>query len=95
MATPANRFEQVDEPKPDAVTVTMWDQNGQAAGHVIGPVDVEHAKPPLVFAGQDGSLMAFQALVIGCQLANELHRKVVVIDPKGLWKSEWGQLERR
>lgn len=94
MATSSNRFEQVDEPQPDAVTVTMWDDSGQARGHVIGPVDVEHSKPPLVFAGEDGSLMAFQALVIGCHLANEFHRKVVIIDPKGVWKPDWGQLQR-
>ena len=72
MATPSNRFEQVDEPKPDAVTVTIWDDKGQACGHVMGPVDGEPSKPPLIFAGEDGSLEAFKALVIGCHLANTL-----------------------
>jgi hypothetical protein len=94
MATPSNRFEQVDEPGPDTVTVTLWDYDGQAFGHVLGPADAEHDKPPLVIAGQDDPMTAFQALVVGCQLANELRRKVVIVDPKGFWKPEWGRLQR-
>ena len=95
MATPSNRFEQVDEPVPDAVTVTLWSADGQTFGEVLGPVPPAEGEPPIFIAEQDGPLKAFQAVVVGCQLANELHRTVVVIDPENLWKPEWGQLQRR
>jgi len=91
MATPSNRFEQVDEPRSDAVAVTLWDEGGEARGRVAGPTDAGDA--PLQ-VGQDGSLTAYQALAVGCHMANELRRRVVVVDPGGLWRSDWGQLGR-
>lgn len=94
MATRSNRFEQVDEPGPDAVTVTLWSQNGQACGRVLGPVDPEQGEETLAISGQDRPFTAFQALVTGCHLANEMQRKVVIVDPDRLWRPEWGQLRR-
>jgi hypothetical protein len=92
MATPSNRFEQVDAPKPEAVTVRLWDDGGEARGETAGPTDAEGAAP--LGLGQDGSLTAYQARVIGCQMANELGRRVVIVDPNGLWQTDWGQLQR-
>ena len=94
MATPSNHFDQVDEPGPDAVTVTLWKQDGQACGSVLGPADLEHGDAPLTIGGQDQPFTAFQALVTGCHLANEMHRKVVIVDPDRLWRPEWGRLQR-
>jgi hypothetical protein len=93
MATSSNRFDQVDAPRSDAVTVTLWDEGGESRGEAVGPMDAESGGTPLK-VGQDGSLSAFQALVVGCQMANELRRKVVIVDPGGLWRTDWGQLQR-
>ena len=93
MATSSNRFEKVDDPRPDNVTLVLWDQDGQAHGHVLGPVAAESGEPPLVFAGEDATLSAYEALAIACHLGNELGRHVVVIDPQRVWQPGWGQLQ--
>jgi hypothetical protein len=92
MATSSNRFDQVDGPRSDAVTVMLRDEDGNARGEVVGPAEGGDGAP--LAAGQDGSLTAFQAVVVGCQMANELRRRVVIVDPGGLWRTDWGQLQR-
>ena len=94
MATPANRFEQVEQPRSDAVSVTLWRREGQACGRVLGPHEDDPDRPPLVVAGTDDPLTAHEALAVACVLANESHRTVVVIDPDGVWRAEWGRLVR-
>ncbi|NNM73508.1 hypothetical protein [Enterovirga aerilata] len=94
MAAPANRFARVAAPDPDAVTVTIRQgSDGVMLGEVEGPASsAPGGLPPLSF-GRDGSLGAHQALAVGCQLANELGREVVVIDEGGNWRPAWGRLE--
>ena len=93
MATPSNRFEQVEEPRPDAVTVVLWEEDGHAWGRVLGPAAAEPGQQSLMIAGEDNAFTAHEALAIGCHLGNELHRDVVVVDPHRLWQPGWGQLQ--
>ena len=37
---PANRFEQVDEPPTDAITLKLSERGGEAFGHVLCPADL-------------------------------------------------------
>ena len=94
MASPSNSFAKVTAPDPDAVTVTIRQQGETTLGEVDGPASPPGANAPTLSLGRDGSLGAHQALAVGCQLANELGRTVVVIDEGGNWRSAWGRLEQ-
>jgi hypothetical protein len=94
MATPANSFARVDVPDPRAVTVTIRQIGDATVGEVEGPASPAGAEGSALTFGQDGSLDAQQALAVGCQLANELGRDVVVIDQGGNWRPAWGRLEK-
>lgn len=88
MATPANTFSKVERPDADAVTVSLGGEAAAPSGTVLGPGE----RGTGVALGQDGSLTAHQAISVACQLANELDRTVVVVDPLDRWRSEWGRL---
>ncbi len=94
MATPSNSFSQVDTRDPGAVTVTIRQNGAMTLGEVEGPADASGAEGSALSFGQDGSLGAQQALAVGCQLANELGRNVVVIDKGGHWSPAWGHLDQ-
>jgi hypothetical protein len=91
MATPSNSFMRVDAPDPRAVTVIIRQDGENPRGEVEGPAPADGA--PLNF-GRDGSLGAQEALAVGCQLANELGRDVVVIDEGRQWRPAWGRLDQ-
>lgn len=87
----ANRFEQVDEVVADAVTIVLSQQaDGQWAkvycprtAHASLKADrITEPVPPK------------DALRGAVKLANELKLAIVVADPDGLWKKEWGELYR-
>jgi hypothetical protein len=87
-----NRFEQVDEPQDDAITLALAKQDDGEFGTVKCPAvltqgrlteDVESPKLPL--------MEAFRSAV---KLANEIKAPIVVLDPDGLWNAEWGALYR-
>lgn len=89
MATPANRFDRVDQPDPAAVTVALGGSDASPSGTVHGP----HSEVGRSIAlGEDGSLSAHQAVAVACHLANQLGRPVVVMDPLGRWDPAWGRL---
>jgi hypothetical protein len=88
LATPSNRFNKVEQADPHAVTVALRDVAGRASGEVLGP----DGETRLRF-GEDGTLSPHQALAVGCHLANQLDRAVVVIDRDGLWQPAWGRLD--
>lgn len=92
MATPANTFRKVDSPVPDAVTVTLRGVPGGIAGEVIGPDGAAGSGGPFLM-GQNGELDGLRALAVGCQLANEMGKEVVVIDGDNQWRPAWGRLE--
>ena len=93
MASPSNSFAKVNAPDPDAVTVTIRQAGTATVGEVEGPASPPGTDGPALSFGRDGSLGAHQALAVGCQLANELGRSVVVIDEGDNWRSTWGRLE--
>ena len=93
MASPSNSFVKVNAPDPDAVTVTIRQTGTTTLGEVEGPASSPGRNGSALSFGRDGSLGAQQALAVGCQLANELGRTVVVIDEGGNWHAAWGRLE--
>ena len=93
MATPANRFAKVTAPDPEAVTVRIRQEGADTVGEVEGPASRDASGTTPINFGRDGSLQAHQALAVGCQLANELGRNVVIIDDGDHWQPGWGQLK--
>lgn len=88
MATSSNRFDKVDDPDPAAVTVSIRNAAGRIFGEVLGP-----GGEGRLALGEDGSMTPLQALAVGCHLANQLDRPVVVIDSGGHWQADWGRLD--
>ena len=88
----ANRFEQVDEVVADAITIVLSQQtDGQCWAKVYCPrtahasLQVDRISEPV--APKD-------ALSGAVRLANQLKLAIVVADPDGVWKAEWGELYR-
>ena len=92
MAAPGNRFERVRSPDPAAVTVTIGEAGGRSTGRVKGPEPQAGITVGALTFGDEDSLSAYQALAVGCQLANELGVAVVVIDDGDHWRPAWGSL---
>jgi len=87
----ANRFEQVDAPVDDAIALILEQRaDGQwarifvprSASAVLSEDKSSEAIPP-----KDG-------LSSAVKLANEAKLPIVVVDPDGVWKKEWGELYR-
>jgi hypothetical protein len=85
----ANRFEQVDQPVADAVTVILKQRADGQWAKVACP---KRAHPSLVDDEISESLPPTYALSNAVKLANALKIEVVVVDPNGIWKKEWGKL---
>ena len=77
-----NRFEQVDEPQPDAITLSLGQRDGKsfiriacpaelAAGHLVNDFVSDELEPVEGFRSP-----------------------IVVEDTEGLWQDEWGELYR-
>jgi AMMECR1 domain-containing protein len=45
------------------------------------------------FVPPEAGMSAEEALATACHLANVDERRVVVMDPHDLWRSEWGALD--
>lgn len=87
----ANRFEQVDEPQPDAISLILEQRGDGRWAKVFCPVSA-HAALTEDKTSQD--MAPKDALASAVKLANELKLAIVVIDPDGGWKREWGELYR-
>ena len=87
-----NRFEQVDEPQTDAITLSLSERGGEAFGRVLCPVDI--ARGHLVNDFVSDELAAKDAFRTAIRLANELRAPIVVEDAAGVWQEEWGVLYR-
>ena len=87
-----NRFEQVDEPQPDAITLTLRKQDDAVTGQVHCPAACSGGR--LAADSTSPFLPAVEAFRSTIKLANELKAPVVVVDPQGLWEAEWGALYR-
>jgi hypothetical protein len=85
-----NRFEQVDERQNDAITLLLWRQGNDTLGSVTVPVGLARGR----LASDSGGLAAKDAFRAAIRIANEIKAPVVVMDPEGLWQSDWGDLYR-
>jgi hypothetical protein len=87
-----NRFEQVDEPQDDAITLALASREGRPTGTVTCPVGVSSGRLPHDMTSSEmADVEAFRSAI---RLANEIKSPIVVFDPDGLWKPEWGDLYR-
>lgn len=87
-----NRFEQVDEIQPDAITLTLATDGDEAVGTVTCPAALTGGRFPAdLTAGPGPAKDAFRHAV---KLANEFRAAVVVVDPDAAWQPEWGDLYR-
>ena len=89
---PANRFEQVDVPQPDAITLSLSERSGEAFGRVLCPAEL--AGGHLVNDFVSDELAAKDAFRTAIRLANEIQAPIVVEDAAGVWQDEWGVLYR-
>jgi hypothetical protein len=93
MEKPTNRFEQVDELQPDAITLTLVQRADGQWASVYCPASALPAGA-LSENLNSGDLAPSVALSGAIKLANELRLAIVVIDRDGIWKKEWGELYR-
>lgn len=89
---PRNRFEQVDEVQPDAITLTLASGEGEAVGTVTCPAALTGGRFPAdLTAGPGPAKDAFRHAI---KLGNEFRAAVVVVDPDAQWQPDWGDLFR-
>ena len=87
-----NRFEQVDAPPDDAITLALKRDGEKMYGVVLCPATAAPGHQPRDYASDEMPLKdAFRSAV---RLANDLKAPLVVVDPDGLWQAEWGTLYR-
>jgi hypothetical protein len=88
----ANRFEKVDEIQPDAITLSLSASGNGEIGSVIFPASASSGRLSEDRISTD--LPAMDAFRSAVRLANEMKVAIVVIDPSGIWKKDWGELFR-
>ena len=86
-----NRFEQVDEVVDDAIAILLEQRADGQWAKVFCP---KGALPALESDRTSASMAPKDALSNAVKLANEAKLAIVVIDPDGVWKKEWGELYR-
>ncbi len=87
-----NRFEQVDEIQPDAITLALARDEGGDGGKVIFPASASGGRLSVDRISE--RLPPVQAFRSAIKLANEMKVAIVVMDPLGLWQPDWGELYR-
>lgn len=87
----ANRFEQVDEPVDDAITVVLEQTASGQWANILVP---HHAAPSVGDDWKSDNLPPKDALSNAVKFANKLKLAIVVLDPDAVWKKEWGELYR-
>jgi hypothetical protein len=87
-----NRFEQVDELQEDAITLSLARDGGNESGTVIFPASASGGR--LKEDQMSPKLPAFNSLCSAIKIANVMKVAIVVLDPDGIWKPEWGDLYR-
>jgi hypothetical protein len=87
-----NRFEQVDEPQPDAINLTLIQKNDGQVGIIHCPKTAAPEQLPADVTSEE--IPARDAVAGAIKLANAKKIPIVVIDRDSIWKSEWGDLWR-
>ena len=88
-----NRFEQVDEIQPDAITLTLKkDDEDKEVGAVVFPASASAGR--MTEDQISPNLPIVESFRSAVRLANEMKVALVIMDPEGLWKAEWGDLYR-
>ena len=87
----ANRFEQVDEVVGDAITIVLAQRPDGQWAKVYCP---RSAHESLSADRVSEQMPPKDALSGAVRLANDLKLAIVVVDPDGVWKTEWGELRR-
>ena len=87
-----NRFEQVDEVQPDAITLSLSREDDKEGGKLIFPASA--TKGQMESDQVSGLLPPKEAFRSAIRLANQMKVAIVVMDPEGLWQAEWGELYR-
>jgi hypothetical protein len=87
-----NKFEQVDEVQPDAITLSLMKEGDREAGVVIFPASASGGR--LAEDQVSGRMSALDSFRSAVKLANEMKVAIVVMDPDGIWQSQWGDLAR-
>jgi hypothetical protein len=87
-----NRFEQVDGPQEDAITLLLGKKEGGSVGAIHCPAAC--ARGRLEEDKTSDEQPAKDAYRAAIKLANELKAPLVVADPDGIWDAEWGALYR-
>ena len=87
----ANRFEQVDEVVGDAITLSLEQRADGQWAKVVCP---KSAHPSFAVDRVTEPMPPKDALSGAVKLANEKQIAIVVLDPDGVWKKEWGELYR-
>lgn len=87
-----NRFEQVDELQPDAITLSLKKADDGPKGQIHCPAEISDGR----LEGDQTSpdMPAKDAFRSAIKLANEIKAPLVVADPEGIWDKEWGDLYR-
>jgi hypothetical protein len=87
----ANRFEQVDEVVGDAITIVLEQRPDGQWAKVVCPKTAHES-----FAADRVTepMAPKDALSGAVRLANKMKLAIVVLDPDGVWKTEWGELYR-
>jgi len=85
-----NRFEQVNEVQPDAITLVLKRDSNGATGSVVLPAAATGGR--LTTDQVSAQLPAQDAFRGAIRLANDLKLAIVVCDPDAVWTSEWGDL---
>jgi hypothetical protein len=85
-----NRFERVSEVQPDAITLSLSKSASGEVGSVIFPASASGGR----FSEDkiSGELPAIDSFRSAIKLANEMKVAMVVMDPDGVWKENWGDL---
>ncbi|MCK1713508.1 MULTISPECIES: hypothetical protein [unclassified Bradyrhizobium] len=87
-----NRFEQVNEVQPDAITLVLKRDSDGVSGSMVLPAAASGGR--LTTDQVSAPMPAQDAFRGAVRLANDVKLAIVVCDPDGVWKSEWGDLYR-
>jgi len=85
-----NRFEQVSEIQPDAIALVLKRDNTGASGSIVLPAAASGGR--LNIDQVSAQMPAQDAFRGAIRLANDMKLAIVVCDPDGVWKPEWGDL---